>query len=425
MRWWTRAVPAVLLAASLATLVTARSARTLPVYAARTGLLCSNCHFDPNGGGPRNEFGFNFAKNRHSLTPEDSSSHFAELSLTNRVSDTFPLYIGVNQRVMLLANTTISSDSLDRAGFYNMENALHITLQPHDKLTLVYTRDGFENGSSTKEAFGMIGLPASAYLKAGRIRTPFGMRMDDHTVATRNGFLDFFTAGAPFAYFDSVRASFLPYDPRQSDTGLEAGGQWNSLFGRVAWTNGGSFPLGFGNTYSAAKTVRLGYNNSWYMGGLSFYDDFTRAAGGFFPSGYKRATRWGYSGILHRGPAALIGEIAAGTDELPPLVGATGPKRNSLAGYAEIDWWPARQYNLRVRYDSMSLDRGNPDPYLRDLNQHTRMAFEVDWVPVPFAELRWTLRRIQHEADSFRDVFGAAVPIEDETQSYLQFHFSY
>ena len=27
------------------------------LYAARTGLMCQSCHFDPNGGGPRNFYG--------------------------------------------------------------------------------------------------------------------------------------------------------------------------------------------------------------------------------------------------------------------------------------------------------------------------------------------------------------------------------
>ncbi len=42
-------------------------------------------------------------------------------------------------------------------------------------------------------------------------------------------------------------------------------------------------------------------------------------------------------------------------------------------------------------------------------------------MPVPFAEVRWTYRRINHKAD--KDAFG--VPIPDENQAYLQLHFSY
>jgi hypothetical protein len=398
MRRLVRALPIVLLAASLAALFSPRRGESVPLYAARTGLMCQSCHFDPNGGGPRNEFGFAFAKNRHRLEGEDSTSAWHDLNLTNRVGENFPLYVGVNQRFMLFANTTIHSDSLDRAGFYSMEDAFHLTFQPHSKLTLVYTRDGFDASSSTKDAFGLIGgLPLDGYLKAGRFRTPFGLRLDDHTVATRNSFLDIFAPTAPFNYFgaaDSVTASFLPYDPRQPDMGLEVGGSRGGFFGRAAFTDGESEPLTSSNVYANARTVKLGYNSSYYQGAISFYDDFRRiTTASPPPSERKRATRWGYYGLTHYGPFAALGEIAAGTDEkLPPLGHATGPKQNLLAWWAELDYAPVRQANARFRYDWMSLDRGAADPYIRDLNSHQRVSLEAEWVPVPFAELRWSLR---------------------------------
>ena len=52
---------AIALLSVVAALVGARSAFPLPGYAARTGLDCRSCHFDPNGGGPRNGVGFLFA----------------------------------------------------------------------------------------------------------------------------------------------------------------------------------------------------------------------------------------------------------------------------------------------------------------------------------------------------------------------------
>ncbi len=431
MRGMFRLVPAFLLLVSLASLFAARGAGTVPLYAARNSLQCQTCHFDGNGGGPRNEFGFAFAKNRHALEPEGESSPWKDLALANRVGESFPLYVGVNQRFMALAGTSSHSDSLDRAGFFNMENALHLAFQPHPRLTLVYTRDGFDAGSATREAFGAIGgFPLGGTLKAGRLRTPFGLRMDDHTVATRNGFLDFFyPATFSLGYSDSVKATFLPWDPRRSDMGLEYGMDWNGAFARAALTDGSGHPINnASNPYASAATVKLGYNRPGYQGAISFYDEFRRYDGAFAPaSQVKRATRWGYYGLVSRGPVALLGEVAAGTDETVPVVtGRTGgPKTNSLAWWAEVDYAPWRQANFRVRYDRMSLDRGARDAYIRDLNQHSRLALEAEWVPVPFAELRWTLRKVEHEADAFRDAFGQKVPIDDETQSYLQFHFSY
>ena len=126
MRSWVRSVPWLLFSLSLVLLfgsLTARRGETLPLYAARNGLLCQSCHFDPNGGGPRNDFGFMFARNRHSVEA-DSTGAWKDLELTNKIGDTMPVYIGVNQRFMLITNTSIHSDSLDRFGFFEKLNGL-------------------------------------------------------------------------------------------------------------------------------------------------------------------------------------------------------------------------------------------------------------------------------------------------------------
>lgn len=399
MRLLCRAVPVILLVASLALLFPPRRAHTVPLYAARTGLMCQSCHFDPNGGGPRNEFGFAFAKNRHALAAEDSASRWGDLTLLNRVGESMPVYFGVNQRFMLLENQHTDVDRPERLGFFNMENAIHFAFQPHSRLSLVYTLDAFGDGPAAfvvnKEAFGMIGgLPGDGYLKAGRFRTPFGLRMDDHTVATRAGFGDLGTGGI-----------FLPYDPRYPDMGVEIGMAHGGWFGRAAFTNGASSVF-TSNANAEAKTVKLGYNTTWYQGGVSLYDDFIKL--GTTPT--LRVTRWGYYTLTHHGPFALLGEIAAGTDEDKVTLGKT----NRRAGFVELDWSAHRQYNMRVRVDREELNR-DPDPVIRDQNTFNRYAVEGEWVPVPFAELRWAYRYLDPEQ--------AGVP--DERQAYLQFHFSY
>jgi hypothetical protein len=399
MRPLSRAVPALLAMLPLAVLALPRPVGSVPLYAARQGLMCRSCHFDPNGGGPRNEFGFGFAKNRHLLAPEDSTSRWAGLDVANRVGERTPLYFGVNQRFMLLSNQHRSVDRPERLGFMNMESAIHLAFQPHDMLTLVYTLDGFATGPTntvrSKEAFGMIeGLPAHGYVKAGRFRVPFGLRMDDHTVATRNGFADFGTGTA-----------FLPYDPRLPDMGVEVGAERAGWFGSAAFTNGrASLLTSSGN--AEAKTVKLGYSTSRYQAGVSLYDDFQKS--GTTPQ--ARFTRWGYYGMTHYGPFALLGEIAAGTDEDKVAL----DKTNLLAAFVELDWSARREYNMRVRYDRVVGDRG-ADPAIEDASTFHRYALEGEWVPVPFAELRWTLR--------YLDPRDPALDIE--RQAYLQFHFSY
>jgi len=399
MRASRRIVVALLVAVSLTLLALPFRVQSVPLYAARQGLMCQTCHFDPNGGGPRNEFGFGFAKNRHLLTPEDSTSRWADLTVANRVGESMPVYFGVNQRFMLLANQHLSADRPERLGFFNMENAIHLAFQPHSMLTLVYTLDGFATGPDnvvrSKEAFGMIGgLPSNGYVKAGRMRIPFGLRMDDHTVATRNGFGDFGTGGL-----------FLPYDPRKPDMGVEIGAERAGWSGRAAFTNGQS-SLFTGSGYAEAKTVKLGYNTARFQAGASLYDDFRKS--GTTPE--VRFTRWSFYGMTHQGSLALLGEIAAGTDENK----VSDLKTNLLAGFVELDWAARREVNVRGRYDRVVLDRG-ADEATRDASTFHRYALEAEWVPVPFAELRGTLRYLDP-----RDPAG-----DDERQAYLQFHFSY
>lgn len=384
-------------------------AETVPLYAARTGNACAQCHFEPNGGGPRNEFGFMYARNRHSLEPEGEGSPWKDLAVVNKIGESMPLYVGINQRFMLLANTSVESDSLDRLGFFNMENALHLAFQPHQALDLVYSRDAFSASSATgtveqKDAFGKIALPWNAWIKAGRFRNPFGLRMDDHTVATRNGFLDF--AGGE---------RFLPLDPRNPDQGVEYGMTWGYLQGQVALTNGTSIQP-FTGQFAEAKAVKIVGLHPWYQGGLSFYDEFRKEPLFGEP---QRSTRWGYYGLTHAGPVAFVYEIAAGTDEAEALGpgAASGPKTNLLAAFAEVDWAPARTVNFRVRYDYFNSNRAS-DAIVREANTHHRWALEGEVVPVPFAELRWVVRRIDHADEA---LYG----FEDETQFYAQAHFSY
>ena len=408
-----RAISILLVCAPFAALVAPRGAQTVPLYAARNGLACGTCHFDPNGGGPRNEFGFTFAKNRHSQEPEAEGA-WKDLNLTNRVGESMPVYFGVNQRFMTLTNTTVKSDSIDRLGFFNMESAIHIAFQPHPRLTLVYTDDWFASAVNAaaqaprqREAYGMIGgLPVEGYLRAGRFRVPFGLRMDDHTVATRAGFLDF------------VGGTFLPYDPRLPDMGLEVGAERAGIFGRASYTNGRANVIGQ-NPYAEAKTLKLGYRTPRFETAASLYDDYAKQRPATALPANERQTRWGLYGITHWREFALLGEVAAGTDELRPPAGQMPhDKTNLLAWWTELDYAPSRVANVRVRYDYMVTNRST-DPLTRDNSTFSRYALEGEWVPVPFAELRLALRHIDYKEN--QGLFG----VDNENQAYLQFHFSY
>jgi hypothetical protein len=220
--------------------------------------------------------------------------------------------------------------------------------------------------------------------------------MDDHTVATRNAFLDF--AGG---------RRFLPYDPRQSDEGFEIGAQTGTWFGRASFTNGAGKNPVFTGDYAEAKAAKVGYNHPSYQGGISVYEDLTD------DNTYGRRARWGWYGMTHYGPLALLGEVGAGTD-----IRQDGRHVNLLAYFGEVNVSPWKAINFRVRYDHDELDRSSDD-LVRDMNTFDRYALEAEWVPVPFAEFRATVRRVQQK----EGVVG--VEKYEENQGYLQVHFAY
>ena len=399
MRLSLRLVPGLIVTAALVPLLFLPApGESTPLYAARTGLACANCHFDPNGGGPRTAFGFAFAKNRHS-TDAETSGVFKDLDLTNKVSEQLPLYFGVNQRFMTLVDGA-QDHGVDRFGFFSMETELHMAFQPHQKLTLVYTQDGFGTDARvTREAWGMLGLGANYYLRAGVFRSPFGLRMDDHTVATRNGFTD----------FQSPQAFVLPYDPRIADQGFELGGNRGELQGRLAFTNGESSPLNGGpNTHAQTLAGKLAYVDERYQVGLSGYDQWEPEPA---LAGRTRADRWGAYALTHRGQVSLIGEIVSGTDQ--QVLGLGSPKVNKLGWFAEGDYQLNRGTNFRLRYDRLEGARVG-DQSVRDALTYNRYGLEGEVVPVPFCEFRWTLRLI--EPVEARDT---------EKQAYVQVHLSY
>ena len=93
---------------------------------------------------------------------------------------------------------------------------------------------------------------------------------------------------------------------------------------------------------------------------------------------------------------------------------------NSLAAWDEADQTPRREYNMRVRVDHLELYRAS-DQTTKDLNSCNRYALEGEWVPVPFAEIRWAFRVIDPVAK--KDLSN--VELKSEKQGFIQFHFSY
>ncbi len=361
-------------------LLAPRPAAALPLYSARQGLPCVTCHFDPQGGGARREFGFLYERNRHDMAPEE---RWADILLSNKVGDA--LYFGTNLRQQYTYVSQVGSGSTGVSTFFPMQGAFYVVFAPLPQLTAQYNRDL----RSARDAWVMIhDLPAGLYVKAGQFRVPFGLRTDDHTGAMRAGFRD--------ALAGSYGTSgFLPFDPRSVEGGLEAGVTpfaATNLTLVAALTNGGE---AFAQE-AQAVTAKLYASQGRWSGALSGYHNYRSTNG-------QRDWRASWSTGVAATPAlTLLGEAGVGESE-----NAAGAIRRTRGFFVEADYRLSRSVLLRGKYDYVDLD-----PSVAGLAQE-RFAVESDFTFLPFVDLKLSLRRVVPEN------------APDENQGLLQWHFYY
>jgi len=326
----------------------------MPLYASREGKTCIACHYDPNGGGMRNDFGFLYCKNRHGL---DTEQKWANVTVDPRLNDW--VAIGVDTRLLYIASHTKGGPSLGASTFFPMQGQLNIAVTPHDYLTVVMSRGitTDSNNFEARELYGLIhDLPHDLYAKLGRFRLPFGLRQDDHT-----------------SYVRSI--DFLPYNSQADDAGIEVGGAGPTYFGQLSFTNGSGTISGERAQTLAAK---IGTGRKPISAGLSGFHQYVEASG-------ARHNRWALYAMSTWQKLTFIGEYDGGT-----TVGFGGT-RNLWAAFAELDYRLARGINVRGKFDYLEPNKDASEDLFR------RWLVEADFVPVPFAELKLSYRNHDEE----------------------------
>jgi hypothetical protein len=339
-------------------LLASSTARAMPLYASREGKTCISCHYDPNGGGMRNDFGFLYGKNRHGL---DTEQKWATVTVDPRLNDW--VAIGLDTRLLYIASHTSGGSTLGTSTFFPMQGQLNVAVTPHDYLTVVMSR-GITidpNTFQARELYGLIhDLPHEIYAKLGRFRLPFGLRQDDHTSYIRS-------------------TGFLPYDSQQDDAGVEVGSAGSTYFGQLSFTNGSGTISGDRAQTFAAK---VGMGTKPLSFGLSGFHQYQETPG-------SKHDRWGGYVMSTWEKVTFIGEYGGGTTDAPIFFGG---KRNLLAAFAELDYRLARGINVRGKMDYLEPDKGASG----DLGR--RWLVEADFVPVPFTELKLSFRHHNEEA---------------------------
>ena len=102
--------------------LSAVSLRATPEFAAWTGNKCSTCHLSENGGGARNDFGFNFARDASFFTP--SEIPFMDSPISNQLFGGLMTY-GADFR---LQSTRSSKVADAKRRYYTMKCAAYLAV---------------------------------------------------------------------------------------------------------------------------------------------------------------------------------------------------------------------------------------------------------------------------------------------------------
>ncbi len=339
------------------------SADALPLYASREGRNCISCHFDPNGSAMRNEFGFNYGKNRHSMGEEE---RWANVTVNPQLNDWIRL--GLDTRFMYYASHEDGTSGASASTFFPMEGNLRVAIQPHDYLTIIGTHGlvvespGFPNAYVARELYGLFhGFAKDLYLQVGRFRLPFGLRQEDHTSFTRSTLV-------------------LPYDSQKEDAGIEVGAIGNKWFGQGSFTTGG-YPFSEQASTFAAKVGRA---SRAFQIGLSGYDETDN----HLPDVY----RWSLYASTTRGRFTVLGEYVA--DDFNPDVSRRG-------AFTEVVYRASRGVDLRAKLDYFGPQPGSFASQVR------RYLAEVDINPMPFTDIKISYRRYNYDGSPDNDEYFA------------------
>jgi len=354
----------LLLATAAAAAAFTTPAQALPLYASREGRNCISCHFDPNGSAMRNEFGFNYGKNRHSMGEEE---RWSKVTVNPQLNDWIRL--GLDTRFMYYASHQEGVSNFTASTFFPMEGNLRIAIQPHDYLTIVGTHGlvieyaSFPAPYVARELYGLFhGFAKDLYIQVGRFRLPFGLRQEDHTSFTRTTLV-------------------LPYDSQMEDAGIEVGAIGNNWFGEASFTNGGD-PFGQNASTYAAK---FGRASRAFQFGLSGYD----RESAFTPDIY----RWSLYASTTRGRWTFLGEYVSND---------FNPDVSRKAAFTEVVYRLSRGLDLRAKMDYY----GPPSGVIFNEIWRRYLA-EVDICPMPFTDIKVSYRRYNYSINRDQDEYFA------------------
>lgn len=345
-----------------------------PYIAYREGYKCSVCHVNKTGGGKRNAYGALYTQTE--LTPlleslADGSMDF-ETDLNPGISIGVDFMV-THQTQFSVEEALVSSQldtvyKQDSANSFDVESgSLYIeALLVPGRMSFYLDETVAPSGASNREAFVLFeGLPASGYLKAGRMLLPYGIRLWDDESFIR-------------------QVTGFNYD--NQDMGFEVGFEPRQVALSVAISNGtqGGKDNNEGKQISAVGSVFLPAN---VMLGGSFARNKSR--------GVERLAMGPYASA-RLGPVTVMGEADW-------LKDSNGADNDQFIGFASLEYWHRQAINFRLAYDYL-------DPFdaiEEDERSRLTIGVEAFLTPQLTASATYKLKEsipqdLQGNADAFR-----------------------
>ena len=362
-----------LFAAILAAVLLAPAASLAePYLAVRTGFKCGVCHVNPTGGGKRTEFGSIYSQTALAAERLDPATGKAVPAgaasdaavWTGKLNDHFA--IGSDLRANLSGTRVPNSPST--VAFDPTRAQLYLEVKPIvDRLT-IYLDERVAPGSATnRETYAMLWTAdRTAYVKAGRMFVPFGLRIEDDAAFIRQ------VTGTNFS---------------SSDDGVEGGLELGAWSVNVSVTNGagGGSETNRGKMISSLATF---VQPDWRVG-ASYSANYNGTA--------DRRMQSVFAGLR----TGIVAWLASGiyiTDDGTPT-GRLRQWATLLEGNVEV----AKGHNLKLTYEYY-------DPN-KDLKEDQRERYSVVWeyMPIQFTQFRLGARKNngipQNNAQNATEVF--------------------
>ena len=368
-----KAGSAILWVLLIAALLASGASRAEPYLAVRSGQKCMACHVNPTGGGKRTEFGAIYGQTTLPAGRLDIATG-KNVPATGAASEPAVWTGKLNDHVAVggdlratLQNTSVPNTG-DTAAFNQTTAQVYLEVKPIvDRLTIYLDERVAPGAATAREVVAMLWSPnRTAYLKAGRMFVPFGLRIEDDSAFIRQ------VTGTTFS---------------SSDDGVEGGLELGPWSANLAVANG----AGGGTETNNGKQVSglVSFVKPIWRVGLSASTNSNDAT--------DRNMQSVFAG-LRTGPVSWLASGVYVTDEGTP----TG-KLKQWATLLEGNFEAAKGHNVKLTYEYY-----DPNDDVRE-NERERYSAVWEYTPFQFTQFRLGVRKSngipQNNAQNATEIF--------------------